>query len=253
MALDVSKQVANHIATARTVVSSVEHHSSIIIDPLEQELKKFSSVVTNFSELFLGLTAYLNGITQVMQNADIALAQERADDPQYREKRDAAIQGLTKLISRVKSVLPDALMAQYGLDGTAPTSSDGLINYGLKILGLVKEKPELINTTEDGFSIQVNVDSIIESLTGSIKNLTDSLLDVKREEREAQASLENRDKKIAEWKGAYVAVASILAGFYQLAGRVDLADRIRPTVRKTTGTVQETEDAIENDEALSVK
>jgi|GEM_PF-2767807 hypothetical protein len=72
---------------------------------------------------------------------------------------------------------------------------------------------------------------------------------VKREEREVQASLENREQKISEWKNAYVGVASILAGFYQLAGRIDLADRIRPTVRKTTGAGKETEPVVENEKS----
>jgi hypothetical protein len=252
VALDVSKQVANHIATARTVLSSVEHHGPIVIGPLEQELKKYVPVATNFSELFQGLSTYLNEVTQNMQNADIALAQERADDPQYREKRDNAVQELTKTISRVKEILPDSHLSQYGLDGTPPSSPDGLINYGLKIIGLLKEKPELLNPPEYSF-IQFNVDFVIEYLTACINNLSESLIDVKREEREAQATLENRDQKIAEWKSAYVGVASILAGFYQLAGRIDLADRIRPTVRKTSGAGKETEPVtepvVENEES----
>ncbi|NLL14852.1 MAG: hypothetical protein GX267_15720 [Fibrobacter sp.] len=55
----------------------------------------------------------------------------------------------------------------------------------------------------------------------------------------------NHDQKIAEWKNSNVGVASILAGFYQLAGSIDLADRIRPTVRKTTGAGKETEQEAE--------
>jgi hypothetical protein len=104
MALDVSKQVANHIATSRTVISSVEHHGPIVIGPLEQELKKYFPEGTNLSGIFQGLAAYLRDVTQNMQNADIALAQERADDPHYREKRDKSVQNLTKLISRIKDV-----------------------------------------------------------------------------------------------------------------------------------------------------
>ena len=43
-------------------------------------------------------------------------------------------------------------------------------------------------------------------------------------------------------------MASILAGFYQLAGRVDLADRIRPTTRKVTGTAREETVETENEQ-----
>jgi len=248
VALDVSKQVANHIATARTVLSSVEHHGPIVIGPLEQELKKYVPVATNFSELFQGLSTYLNEVTQNMQNADIALAQERADDPQYREKRDNAVQELTRYISRAKSVIPDALLVQYGVNGTTPYNHDELINYSLKFMGLLKENPDAVNITEDGFSVHIDVDSMIKVITDSTNTLSNSLVNIKREEREAQASLENRNQKIAEWKNAYVGVASILSGFYQLAARVDLADRIRPTVRKTAGAAQETISEAENKE-----
>ena len=52
----------------------------------------------------------------------------------------------------------------------------------------------------------------------------------------------NHDQKIAEWKNSNVGVASILAGFYQLAGRHRSADRI-VTVRKTTGAVKTEQEA----------
>jgi len=248
MALDVSKQVANHVATSRTVVSSVEHHGSVVIGPLEQELKNYFPEGTNLSGIFQGLATYLRDVTQNMQSADITLAQERADDPQYRENRDTSVQNLTKLISRIKSVIPDSLMAQYGINTTTPYDPDELVNYGLKILGLLKEKPELINSTGDKFNLMIDVNSIIEILTSSINDLTNSLNDVNREEREAQVSLGNRNQKIAKWKSTYVGVASILAGFYQLAGRVDLADRIRPTTRKVTGTDRQETVETENDQ-----
>ena len=89
-------------------------------------------------------------------------------------------------------------MAQYGIDSTTPYDPNELVNYGLKILGLLKEKPELINSTGDIFNLMIDVNSIIEILTRCINNLANSLNDVKREEREEQASLGNRNQKIVE-------------------------------------------------------
>jgi hypothetical protein len=62
-----------------------------------------------------------------------------------------------------------------------------------------------------------------------------SLDDVKLEERELQAAINFRGQKSDEWKNGYYAVASILSGLYQLGGKSDLADKIRPTVRKSSG------------------
>ena len=69
---------------------------------------------------------------------------------------------------------------------------------------------------------------------------------VKREER--GSGVTKPGTKISEWKNAYVGVASILAGFYQLAEesiwRIEYV-----LVRKTTGAGKETEPVVENEKS----
>jgi hypothetical protein len=83
----------------------------------------------------------------------------------------------------------------------------------------------------------VDVATMIQSLEKCINNLVKSLDDVKLEERELQAAINFRDQKSDEWKTGYYAVASIISGLYLLGGRSDLAEKIRPTVRKSASDV----------------
>jgi hypothetical protein len=245
MANDVSKQVANCIAMTREVVSSVEHHGSIIIGPLKEVLQKHTSVEIDVAGLLSAVTGCLNSAVTELQDADIALATERTDDPGFRDKRDNALALMTKSITRVKSVLPAGTLAGYGLSGTTPENPDTLINYARKIVTLIKENPQSINVeNNDGIIVQINTESIISTLTNCIDTLSLALGDVKREERELQAALELRDAKLAEWKTTYVGSTSVVSGLYQLAGKNDLADRIRPTVRKSSGSGEVVEEKL---------
>lgn len=238
MAFDVSKQVAGLLATTREVVSSAENHGPIIVDPLKTELGNYTSTENlDLSHLLTTLTAYFNAKASALRDADIALAQERADDPQFREKRDSAIASANKVITKVKSVLNETALLAYGLSSRTPDSPDAIINYIRKIIAMLKEKPEVVSTetgNEDEF-VKVDVGSMINLLTKCADNIEQALSDVKREERELQAAIDFRDLKLKEWKDAYIPVASILSGLYQLGGKSDLADKIRPTVRNSSG------------------
>jgi hypothetical protein len=237
MANDVSKLVATCLATTREVVSSIELHGPIVAGPLKTELQKFSPVEINVDSIFSSLSSYFNGVARNLQDADIALAQEVADDPKCRENRDNGSSQLNKTIGRIKSILPEETLVSLGLGGTIPTVPDALINYGRKIAGLISENPGVFETPEtNGIVVKIDATSTLDNLNKGINNLVTALDDVKREEREYQAALEHRDAKLQDWRNAYVATASVLAGFYQLAGRTDLADRIRPTIRKASSS-----------------
>jgi hypothetical protein len=238
MAIDVSKQVAGLLAVTREVVSSTENHGPLIVDPLKTELGNYTSTEGFDPSVFITiLKAYLNSKASALRDADIALAQERADDPQFRDKRDSAIASANKVVTKVKSVLNESALIAFGLSSKTPDAPDAVINYIRKIIALLKVKPEAVNTEsgdEDEF-VTVNVETMINSLTKCADNIELALSDVKREERELQAAIDFRDLKLKEWKDAYIPVASILSGLYQLGGKSDLADRIRPTVRKSSG------------------
>lgn len=233
MAIDVSKQVANYLAQTREVVSSVEIHGPQLVDPLLKELAKFASVAGfDPAIIFKICVDYLNGLANAMRDADIALAQERNDDPEIRDKRDNSIASMLKTITKAKSVLNESALLAYGLSSRTPVTPDAVVNYGKKIIALIKEKPEVVNekaADEEDF-VKVDVDSMIQKLTKGVTDIDQALTDVKREERELQAAINFRDEKMEEWKNGFFSVAPFLASLYQLAGNTEQADRIRPAM-----------------------
>src|SRR4051794_19389800 len=62
------------------------------------------------------------------------------------------------------------------------------------------------------------------------------------EARELEKALGARDQAVELWTEVYQGVATALSGLYRLAGRKDLADRVRPTSRTLSG-----EDAASDD------
>lgn len=238
MALDVSKQVAAELALTREVLSSIKSHWPLIIEPLKDELSKYSSLEGFDPEIFLKIiTGYFNGTADTLRAADIALANERDDDPEFRGKRDDAIDATNQILSKIKAVLNESSLIALGLSGKTPETPDSLISYSQKALTALKGKPEIVKSVSDGEDdfVKVDIATMIQSLEKCISNLVKSLDDVKVEERELQVALNFRNQKEDEWKNAYYAVASILSGLYLLGGKSDLADKIRPTARRSSG------------------
>jgi hypothetical protein len=56
-----------------------------------------------------------------------------------------------------------------------------------------------------------------------------------REARELEDAYSLRDRAIAAWSDAYQGTATALEGLYRRAGRKDLAEKVRPNLRKLRG------------------
>jgi hypothetical protein len=86
----------------------------------------------------------------------------------------------------------------------------------------------------------VSVDPIAmaDSLATHAEALRTTLGDVKREEREAQLTLQRRNAATTAWNATYQRVADTRTGLFELAGRTELADRVRPTARRRAGLTE---------------
>ena len=86
--------------------------------------------------------------------------------------------------------------------------------------------------------------TLAKGLDGPLAELDVALATVRREHREAEQALVERDRVIAAWTDIYQSCASIAEGLLRLAGRPELAARVRPTERRARG-----EEAVEIAEA----
>jgi hypothetical protein len=68
------------------------------------------------------------------------------------------------------------------------------------------------------------------------------IADDDREARELEDAYALRDRAVAAWSDAYQGTASALEGLYRRAGWKELAEKVRPTIRKLRGEESVTDD-----------
>jgi hypothetical protein len=240
---EVSKQVANREAITRTVVNSATHHGPIIVDPLERFLfpEGVPEVVT-LGVLIEAMGKALVRTTEVMHNADLTLAAEIADDAAPRTARDTSIQAIREMLMDFSALVEGTYGADAlklcGLQGLTPRWGDTLANDGDNVAGLLKGNPFAALAPKPGRE-PLKAPKMAEALEAEVAEFKKSLEDVDREEREYQAALGARDLSVEQWSLVYPNVTDALGAFYSLAGRSDLADRVRPTARRRAGQPEE--------------
>jgi hypothetical protein len=152
-----------------------------------------------------------------------------------REARDTAANALVQAAVRVRSMVSDArgaaALRTYGLEGETPRSPRELASHVKTVSRLMKETP--FSVTVDGVSFDSA--AMAATLDQKVETLEKALADVQREEQELADKLGRRDKQVSSWIDDHQGVADTLVGLFRLAGRKDLAERVRPTGRTLAG------------------
>ncbi len=235
-----SIEVANRTKTADFMISSVEVHQDDVVAGLVDTFEGLDA--ETILKLLLAIVALFRKVTDVMGDAELEYVAEQADDPPVRKERDRRfaelIVALRQLRDLVNSILGEAGVKLYGLGGELPRTPKGLSDRGKHVIKQLHQHPTtvtgLFDATFDSAKAAATLEPMQTGLAAAFKA-------VGREVREGHAALTTRDRAVAEWVGAYPAVGAVLTGLYRLAGQPELADRIRPTVRRTTGLDPEPE------------
>jgi hypothetical protein len=235
-----SKQVENRIRTSEHVMTAAKTHRDQIADVLAQRAKKSqgpNTVITK--ETFQAVIDYLvddlkHAVTS-MDDAEARVVAERADDVGLREKRDTAAANLQAAVVRVRSMVLDALgekkLATYGLSGDTPRITRDLVTHAVTVGKLMQEEP--FHVAVDG--VTFDSAAMAATLTSKANAVEQTLDDMLREEQELVNELGFRHTAITEWTDAHQGIADALTGLFRLAGRKDLAERVRPTSRSLAG------------------
>lgn len=242
---DVSKMVADRTAITRTVLSSIEVHGAEISADLTKILFPDGSPKKLSVEDFVNaLHRSLATAVEELRAADLAHAQELADDDAPRAARDAAFIELRDqfigLRGTLSSVYGAAILKAYGLSGETSEDPNLLLHKAENVASLLTSRALTEKPKQEG--VTVDIKKLGASLGGKAKKLKDALDAVKREEREGQLTRGRRDQAAAAVTSRYQGVADTVTGLYELTGRADLAELVRPTARRRAGLVEE-EDA----------
>ncbi len=238
---DVSKMVSDRVAISRTVLSSLQVHGAEVSDDLDKLLfpkgpPPHLTVAMVIEALGQALTRARTDLT----TADLAHAAELADDEAPRTARDQAIvdvrAGLIGIRGTLSSVFGASLLSTYGLSGETPEDPELLAHRASNVAKLLAERPIVEKPKQAG--VTVDAAALAQSLHAPIASLTAALADVGREVREAQLTLKARNEAVGSWNAVYQGVADVVTGIFELCGRADLAELVRPTARRRAGVAE---------------
>lgn len=233
-----SKRVANRITVNNTVLASLQVHGSEVAPVLQSSLfagPRGSKI--DPAALLTVLCEALEAAASELAEADLAHAAELSDDEEPRRQRDQAAAALREKLLSLRDLFAGAygagVAASLQLAEALPEQPMLLLQRAKAVARALRETK--LKTPPKHASLKLNLPSLADELDAIHQPLEAALVDVGREEREAQASLLRKNRATEAWERIYDGVTHIAYGAYVLSGRPDLAARIEPTVRKRSG------------------
>jgi hypothetical protein len=236
-----TKDIENRLSVSRKVVAAATTHGPELAPVLAASALEAQGVgngpdAAAFEATFASLAALLSFTSSALEKAALEHAAEQADDIAPRIARDAARDAasvvMVQLRSAVESAMGQAGLRTYGLEGETPRMPKALASHIGNVIHLLQKNPiEVTSELGSVFSSAV----IVPALEKRKKAIDDALLDVDREERELESTQGKRDRALTRWVDVYQGTANTLVGLFRLAGRKDLAERVRPTSRTISG------------------
>ncbi|QDG51567.1 hypothetical protein FIV42_12665 [Persicimonas caeni] len=253
---DLSKQMSNRIAWARYVLASARVHGAAIASQLIQEYAEFAEngdahdAAAMDTTLHL-LTRRLEKKTDQMEGAELAVSAELADDNSVREARDGFLETGRSQYYEARDLVHRAFGEQavdsYALAATPPTTADGLAAALKNTINLMEAQPQ---TGRDSFGNSYETSAVVAALRPTADSLGGVLEEVDTEIREVDEARAHRDKIVAEWLHIFRGTAAALSALYDLAGRHDLAERIRPTLARAEGETEPPSEPVGDEEPV---
>lgn len=235
-----SKQVVDRQKEAQAVIAAGTTHAATLVEGLTALLSPMLQRGEKLPDLELLLKLALRVLDEsqsALVEADEAHQRELLDDAEPRDARDEAAAGLRdRLISlrdTLASLYGESILRKSGFTSPTPEEPVLLSRFAGQVSGALQEltlpRPRL-----PGLRIQVNAPELAAELDAQRGRLDQALADVTRETKEAQATLSARDEAAASFDSRYQGVANLVTGLLRLAGKPDLAARVRLTWRRSS-------------------
>lgn len=237
----VGKEIENRLTVSKKVVTAARTHGPGLAPALAAQAvlaqgQDDAPSAEDFAAMFESLAAMLSSAAGGLEQAALDHSAEQADDIAPRTARDKTADALLSLMVQLRATVETALgsagLATYGLEGDTPRLPKALSSHAANVTALLAKAPVEV-TTDLGTTFSST--AAITALTARKSQLDTALADVDREARELEDALGKRNQAIARWTDTYQGAANTLTGLFRLAGRNDLAERVRPTSRTLSG------------------
>lgn len=183
-------------------------------------------------QFFTWLRKLLQHKGNALVTAEAAYVAEQADDVPVRIERDARQEALSSqailVRDRVETHLGRESLAAYGLANRTPRTAQDLLVHGKTASTLLRAQPRLV---PDGMGGQVSTVALADSLDALCTSLEESIQRLVTEQRELEAARSARNTAQTDLVTTYQLIAGLLLYVFRLAGKPELAERIRPIVR----------------------
>jgi hypothetical protein len=233
MSVLVNEQQAN----ATFVVSSVATYQDPVVAgllALNAELPPEDRLEGAVAQQFMTwLGKVLEHKNNALIAAEAAYVAEQADDVPLRSERDEKHEALAGQMMRVRDRVETHFgrdsLAGYGLGLRTPRNLHELLGYAKTGADLLRKHPR---TVDDGMGGEVSTVALAESIEVVRSEVESSVRGLMRERRELDAARVARNAAQDTLMETYQIVAGLLIYVFRLAGHPELAERIRPTLRR---------------------
>ncbi|MBK8258191.1 MAG: hypothetical protein IPK82_36680 [Polyangiaceae bacterium] len=237
-----SKQVTYRQKSASSVMASGEANATIVaeaVTALLQPLAKKGQQVPDTGALVHLLCAALDASANKMVAADAAHEAELGDDTAVRTARDNAHAALREELVELREIVVGAYGSQAAaaiFQGAAPDDPVVLARFAGEVADHF-EKNKLPPPRLKG--AKLDVAEVAASLREKRDVLEQHLKSVQREVREAQKTLAERNAAVTAHDALFSGIATALSGLLLIAGKPELAARVKPSSRRPGETAEE--------------
>lgn len=242
-----SKQITDREKSALAVVSVGETQAEATGTALEAIVKPHLAQGETLPDMTLVMTLMaraLDASKMRMVSADAAHEAELGDDEPARRARDEAASNLSDKIVELREVITGvygAATATTVFSGPTPEDPVVLSRFAGEVatqLGKIKlPAPRIKGATLD-------IADTVSALRAHRVTLDTQLKGVAREVREAQATLDAKTQAMAAYDEVFAGAATALTGLLRLAGKTELAAKVRPSLRRPGQTATDAEDKV---------
>lgn len=235
MAVQPSKMVTDRQKSSLVVQSTREQLDAVSVSLAEQFPRPVRPALTAAVVLFVSVFLdRLKAATDEMVLADEANARELGDDAALREARDAPALIVREVLIDLRGVLGaffgESVLPAFGIAGDTPQDPVVLNRAGAAALAQLRV---FVPPKARRASMKFDPQEWIALLEKPLADLSASLEEVAKDMRQNQLTLTEKNRAIEAYDQIFKLTTNLLVAVFSAAGRQDLADRVRPSTRRT--------------------
>ncbi len=248
-----AKQVTDRQGAVVFVASAADTHAARLQEKFAAtfaEHLKPGEVMPEVGLVALLVARRLRAANATLVEKSDAYDKELSDDAGPRERRDEAAAKLTNEVVEIRSTLEAAfgagILRELGLDGKTEVEPKAILAKAKRLVDELS-RPAASWPKPRRKGLALDPSQWVADLTGPIATLEQSLADVAREAREAQAASDGKAVAMDRNDDVFSRSAGSLSGLLRLVEEDTLARQVRPSGRRP-GRVAEPEEATSGEE-----